>query len=49
MAQRPTYRGGPGIAMAVPPDQFRGTVRSYRDVAGLGQLEAMHPSEAFRS
>jgi catechol 2,3-dioxygenase-like lactoylglutathione lyase family enzyme len=43
----PTYSGGRNIAMKVPPHQYDETVRFYRDVIGLAQIEGHEPAVGF--
>ena len=35
---RPTFAGGPNIAMKVPPHQWEATVAFYRDTLGLEEI-----------
>ena len=41
------FSGGRNIAMKVPPHQYDETVRFYRDVIGLEQIEPDTPSVSF--
>src|SRR5690606_29142565 len=43
----PTYSGGRNIAMKVPTHQYDETVRFYRDVIGLAQIEGHEPAVGF--
>ncbi|WEX09444.1 hypothetical protein [Chelativorans sp. AA-79] len=44
----PKFEGGRNIAMKVPPHQYEATVRFYRDVLGLEQIEELLPAVGFR-
>ncbi|MEO3386635.1 hypothetical protein [Mesorhizobium sp. CAU 1741] len=43
----PNFSGGRNIALKVPPHQYDATVRFYRDVIGLPQVEGHEPSVGF--
>ncbi len=45
---RPVYRGGPNIAMKIPPGLYDATLRFYRDVVGLPLLNAYSPDHVFQ-
>lgn len=44
----PKFEGGRNIALKVPPHQYDETVRFYRDILGLEQIEELLPSVGFR-
>ncbi|WPZ15254.1 hypothetical protein T8J41_05410 [Nitratireductor rhodophyticola] len=44
----PKLAGGRNIAMKVPPHQYDETVRFYRDVLGMEQIEELLPAVGFR-
>lgn len=44
----PPFRGGPNIAMKIPPAEFEATLRFYRDVIGLPQLDSHRPDKVFQ-
>ena len=44
---RPTFRGGPNVALKVPPSEYDATVRLYRDVLRLEVVMDTPPSLAF--
>ncbi|MFC5587194.1 VOC family protein [Nitratireductor kimnyeongensis] len=44
----PKLVGGRNIAMKVPPHQYDETVRFYRDVLGMEQIEELLPAVGFR-
>jgi catechol 2,3-dioxygenase-like lactoylglutathione lyase family enzyme len=45
---RPSFRGGPNIAMKIPPSEYEATVSFYRDVIGLPLLDSYRPDNVFR-
>ncbi len=45
---RPSYRGGPNIAMKIPPVEYEATLRFYRDVVGLPLLDAYRLDHVFQ-
>ena len=45
---RPSFRGGANIAMKIPVGEFEATVRFYREVVGLPELEAYRPDCVFQ-
>jgi hypothetical protein len=45
---RPSFRGGPNIAMKIPPAEYEATLRFYRDVVGLRQLDSYRPDSVFQ-
>lgn len=45
---RPVYRGGPNIAMKIPPGLYEATLQFYRDVVGLPLLNAYSPDHVFQ-
>lgn len=47
MKSKPKFKGGRNIAMKVPPHQYGETVRFYRDILGLKQIEKHLPSVCF--
>jgi hypothetical protein len=44
----PTFRGGPNIALKLPPSVFDATLAFYRDVLRLPLLEQHSPHYAFQ-
>jgi catechol 2,3-dioxygenase-like lactoylglutathione lyase family enzyme len=46
---KPAFRGGQNIAMKIPPAEFEETLRFYRDVLGLPQLDSHRPDNVFQS
>jgi catechol 2,3-dioxygenase-like lactoylglutathione lyase family enzyme len=45
---KPTFSGGPNIAMKVPPHHFETTVAFYRDTLGLAEIEESKPNVVFQ-
>lgn len=45
---RPLFRGGPNIAMKIPPSEYQTTLQFYRDVIGLPQLDSYRPDSVFQ-
>ena len=43
----PGFSGGRNIALKIPPHEFDETVRFYRDILGLRQLQEHLPSHVF--
>lgn len=44
----PAFRGGPNIALKLPPSVFDATLVFYRDVLGLPMLEQHRPNHVFQ-
>ena len=42
------FRGGHNIALKVPPHQWEGTVKFYREVLGLPELKESAPEAVFQ-
>ena len=45
---RPSFSGGPNIAMKVPPAEYEATLAFYRDVIGLPLIDSHRPSNVFQ-
>lgn len=45
---RPTFSGGPNIAMKVPPQYFETTVAFYRGTLGLAEIDELKPNVVFQ-
>ncbi|WP_395749391.1 hypothetical protein [Prosthecobacter sp.] len=45
---RPAFQGGPNIAMKVPLIEYEATLRFYRDVVRLPQLNSYKPDNVFQ-
>ena len=46
--QQPEFLAGDNIAMKIPPHEYSATVKFYRDVIGLPQIESMLPDIVFK-
>lgn len=44
---RQLFSGGRNIALKIPPHEFEDTIRFYRDVLGLRQLDEFLPAAVF--
>jgi hypothetical protein len=44
----PSFQGGPNIAMKIPLADYESTLRFYRDVVGLPQLDSYKPDNVFQ-